>query len=99
MRTCAGALADRLSGWRNWRGALALLTLWLALTGSGCAGYRLGPTNGLTAGQKSVQFIPFNNLTMEARLSDDVNLQLRKQLQRDGTFRLATQNDGDIVVS
>lgn len=25
--------------------------------------------------------------------------QLRKQLQRDGTYRLATHNDGDIIVS
>ena len=32
---------------------------------SGCAGYRLGPTNGLAAGDKSVQYVPFVNRTIE----------------------------------
>lgn len=76
-----------------------LLTLGLGLMLSGCAGYRLGPTNGLAAGQKSVQFLPFLNSTPEPRLSDALNLELRKELQHDGTYRLATQDDGDIVVS
>jgi hypothetical protein len=95
-----GTAPAQRPGRRSRRGgasALAALVLTLAL--SGCAGYRLGPTNGLQAGQRSVQFIPFFNKTLEPRLSDDLNLQLRKQLQRDGTFRLATQGDGDIVVS
>lgn len=76
---------------------MAALALGLLLTG--CAGYRLGPTNGLSAGQRSLQINPFLNKTIEARLSDDVTLALRKAVQRDGTFRLATQNDGDIVVN
>jgi hypothetical protein len=71
----------------------------LAWGGSGCAGYRLGPVNGLAAGAKSVQVNPFNNQTLEARLGDAATAQLRKQLQRDGTYRLATHDDGDIVVS
>jgi hypothetical protein len=71
----------------------------LAWGGSGCAGYRLGPANGLAAGAKSVQVNPFNNQTLEPRLGDAVTAQLRKQLQRDGTYRLATRDDGDIVVS
>lgn len=78
----------------GWAAALGL-----ALVVGGCAGYHLGPTNGLAAGQKSVQFNPFLNQTPEPRLGDALNLELRKELQRDGTFRLATQNDGDIVVS
>jgi len=71
----------------------------LALGGNGCAGYRLGPVNGLAAGAKSVQIVPFSNQTLEPRLTDAVTAQLHKQVQRDGTYRLATHDDGDIVVS
>ena len=72
----------------------------LAVLGvSGCAGYRLGPVNGLAAGAKSVQINPFTNQTLEPRLGDAVTVQLRKQLQRDGTYRLASHDDGDILVS
>jgi hypothetical protein len=71
----------------------------LALSGSGCAGYKLGPVNGQTAGARSVQVNPFSNQTLEPQLGDAVTGQLRKQLQRDGTFQLATHSDGDIVVS
>lgn len=66
---------------------------------NGCAGYRLGPMNGEAAGAKSVQVVPFANRTMEPRCGDAVTQQLRKQIQRDGTYRLATQGGGDIVVS
>jgi hypothetical protein len=70
-----------------------------ALVLAGCAGYRLGPSNGIAAGEKSIQVRPFSNSTLEPRLTDAVTGQLRRELQRDGTFRLATQDDGDIVVS
>jgi hypothetical protein len=70
-----------------------------ALFLSGCAGYQLGPTNGLVAREKSIQVSPFVNQTIEPRLSDAVTSQLRKALQRDGTFELASKDDGDIVVS
>jgi hypothetical protein len=66
---------------------------------SGCAGYRLGPTNGQAAGEKSVQITPFANQTLEPRLGDAVTSALRKQLQKDGTYRLATRDTGDIVVN
>ena len=76
-----------------------LLVGLVALGGSGCAGYKLGPVNGLAAGAKSVQVNPFTNKTLEPRLGDEVTAQLRKQLQRDGTYQLASHDDGDIVVS
>lgn len=79
-----------------WRWLLAGL---LALGASGCAGYKLGPVNGQVAGARSVQVSPFSNQTLEPRLGDAVTAQLRKQLQQDGTFRLASHNDGDIVLS
>jgi hypothetical protein len=66
---------------------------------AGCAGYRLGPTNGLVAGEKSVQVIPFSNKTFEPRLSEPVTQELRRQLQQDGTYKLATHGDGDLIVS
>ncbi len=76
-----------------------LLIVLVALGGSGCAGYKLGPVNGQVAGAKSVQVNPFSNQTLEPRLGDEVTVQLRKQLQQDGTYQLASHNDGDIVVS
>jgi len=66
---------------------------------TGCAGYRLGPTNGLAAGEKSVQVVPFVNQTLQPRLTDAVTSQLRKELQRDATYQLASHDDGDIVLS
>ncbi len=76
-----------------------LLIACTAVTLAGCAGYRLGPTNGETAGEKSVTITPFINQTPEPRLSDPVTAALRKELQRDGTYRLATRDAGDIVVT
>jgi hypothetical protein len=76
-----------------------LLIVLVALGGSGCAGYKLGPVNGQVAGAKSVQVNPFSNQTLEPRLGDEVTVQLRKQLQQDGTYQLASHNDGNIVVS
>lgn len=65
---------------------------------TGCAGYQLGPTNGRTAGNQSLQIQPFRNETHEARVLDPLTTALRRRVQEDGTFKLATQNDGDIVL-
>jgi hypothetical protein len=66
---------------------------------AGCAGYSLGPTNGETAGDKTIQISPFGNSTMEPHLGDALTDALRTQLQHDGTYRLATSEAGDIVVT
>jgi hypothetical protein len=71
----------------------------LLLAFGGCAGYRLGPTNGLAAGQKAVQLSPFTNRTLEPHLSDAVMTALRRDLQQDGTYRLATHGRADVIVS
>src|SRR5437763_1265780 len=68
----------------------------LALLMAGCAGYRLGPTNGQVAGSRSVQINPFTNKTLEPRLGDYVTSSLRKNLQQDGTYHIDTHDDGDI---
>lgn len=73
-------------------------TLWVALALSGCAGYHVGPTNGGRAGEKSLQVVPFINQTAEPRLGDYVTAALRKEIQRDATFRLVSNEPGGIVV-
>ena len=85
----------------SWRSACgtAVLLACVALGWSGCAGYQLGPTNGLRAGEKSIQINPVVNATMEPRLGPAVSQALRQELQRDGTFRLSTRGDGDVVVN
>lgn len=64
----------------------------------GCA-YTVGPVNGAIAKDKSIQIKPFVNQTVEPRLTDAVTMELRKTLQQDGTYRLATHDDGDIIVT
>jgi hypothetical protein len=71
----------------------------LALLAAGCAGYRLGPTNGEVAGAKSIQINPFQNQTIEPRLTEYATSALRKRLQQDGTYRLNTSGEGDIIVT
>ena len=66
---------------------------------AGCAGYRVGPTSGLEAGSRSIQINPPVNQTYEPRVAEELNHQLRKQIQRDGTFHLNTRGEGDVVVT
>jgi hypothetical protein len=75
-----------------------LLAVCLLLLG-GCAGYRLGPTNGVAAGEQSIRVNPFTNHTLEPRLGDAVTTALRNALQRDGTYHLATSGSADILVN
>ena len=79
-------------------GAL-LSSVLVAMFVSGCAGYKLGPTNGKPAGSQTVQINPFQNKTMEPRLTEYVNNAMRKRLQQDGTFKLETHDDGDIIIN
>ena len=71
----------------------------LALGLCGCAGYRLGPTNPESTAGKSIQVNFFENKTLEPRLAEAVNHALRKNLQQDGTYTLATRGEGDVVVN
>jgi hypothetical protein len=75
---------------------LCLLTAALGLCG--CTGYRLGPTRGPVAGAQSVQITPFLNHSSEPGLADELTGALRKSIQRDGSLRLATHDDGDLIV-
>jgi len=78
--------------------ALLLCAVASALLAACAGGYTLGPSNGLPAGARSVQINLFENRTWEPRLSDPVAVSLRRAVQRDGTYRLATQGDGDVVL-
>jgi hypothetical protein len=43
--------------------------------------------------------VAFENQTMQPRLSEAVVHALRRQLQQDGTYRLATRNDADVLIT
>jgi len=73
-------------------------TFAIALLLCGCAGYRLGPTGGQTAGARSVQITPFLNHSLEPGLADELTESVRKSVQQDGTFRLATHGDSDLIL-
>ncbi|HYG24965.1 MAG TPA: LPS assembly lipoprotein LptE [Verrucomicrobiae bacterium] len=78
---------------------VSALMLFVTLLASGCAGYRLGPTNSAVAGEKSIQLSPFSNQTFQPRLGDAVTTALRRTIQSDGTFKLATGGEADIIVT
>ena len=71
----------------------------VALAVSGCAGYKLGPTGDVKAGARSIQVNFFQNQTHEPRLVEPVNQALRRVLQQDGTYRLDTKGEGDLVMT
>jgi hypothetical protein len=70
-----------------------------ALVLAGCAGYRLGPSGGQKAGARSVEIEPFLNKTIEPRLGDYLMSSLRRNLQKDGTYRVETQHEGDVILT
>ena len=75
------------------------LSCLIAVVLNGCAGYHLGPVNGQEAGARSIQVNPFANQTLQPRLTDAVTLQVRKEIQRDGTYQLATHGDADVILT
>ncbi|MFM8470758.1 MAG: LPS assembly lipoprotein LptE [Limisphaerales bacterium] len=73
--------------------ALALVSL------TGCAGYRLGSTAAFPAGQHSIQIGLIQNQTLEPRLIESLNNALRKRFQQDGTYKLDTRGESDVVLT
>jgi hypothetical protein len=76
-----------------------LLPAVLAAVLAGCAGYHLGPSNGLPAGSLSVEVLPFVNRTREPRITEYLSSAMRRQFQQEGTFRLQTAGTPDIQVT
>jgi len=66
---------------------------------AGCAGYRVGPVSGDVAGDRSIEVTPFASKVIEPRVGDAVTTSLRRQLQQEGTFRLNTRGEADVVVT
>lgn len=79
-------------------GLPVLFALALALFGGGCA-YSLGPSSGVPAGSRSVAVMPFENQTIEPRVTEAIATALRGQLQQEGTYRLARRGDADVLLS
>ena len=52
----------------------------------------------MLAGSRSVQVNLFQNETWEPRLSEPVATSLRRAIQQDGTYRLATRGEADIIL-
>ena len=77
----------------------AIIFLALPLLFTGCLGYKVGPTNGMEAGSRSIQFLPPLNSTYEPRVGESLSQALRRQIQRDGTYHLNTKGDGDVLVT
>jgi len=77
---------------------IGMLALFAGLS-LGCAGYHVGTTNGLTAGARSVQVKFFENETFEPRLAAAVNRAMKREFQKDGTYSLETQSEGDLIVT
>ncbi|HAB18359.1 MAG TPA: LPS assembly lipoprotein LptE [Verrucomicrobiota bacterium] len=65
---------------------------------AGCA-YKLGPTNQQIAGGETIAIEYFPSEALEPGLSDLVITAVRREIQRDGTFRLATRGSADVVVT
>ena len=66
---------------------------------SGCASYRLGPVNPAIPAGQGIEVGLFQNATPQPGLTESVNASIRRELQRDGTFELATGGDGDVLLT
>ena len=66
---------------------------------TGCASYKLGSTASFPAGQHSIQVGLIQNQTLEPRLIESLNNALRKRFQQDGTYKLDTRGESDVVLT
>ncbi len=67
---------------------------------TGCAGYHVGSVGGtLIPAGKSLEILPFNNQTLQPRLGDALTQATRERIHTDGSYRLATGEAADVVVS
>ena len=66
---------------------------------SGCASYRLGPVNPAIPTGQAIEVGLFKNTTPQPGLTESLNATIRRELQRDGTFELATGGDGDVLLA
>lgn len=84
---------------RNLRPAFLFVCAAALMLTAGCAGYHLGPASGEKAGTRSIQIAPFANHTLQPRLPEYVMISLRRRVMQDGTYRLNTHDDGDVILT
>ena len=77
----------------------AALFLAAVVMAGGCASYRLGPANPAIPAGQAIEVGLFQNATPQPGLPASVNASIRRELQRDGTFELATGGDGDVLLT
>lgn len=76
---------------------VTVLLVWIGSTG--CAGYRLGPTTGFPAGDRSLYVHPFINRTLHPGLADEVTTAIRTAVLKDGAYRLVNRpEEADVVL-
>ena len=70
-----------------------------ALHLSGCAGYQIGSVKpSAYSSINSIHIPPFINRTLEPRLSSLVTNAVLKEIQADGTYKVATRKNADAVL-
>jgi hypothetical protein len=75
------------------------LVVFLACTFAGCAGYQIGPVQPtFMQGIESIAVPTFRNETLEPRVEMLLANTVIKQLQQDGTYRVASTDDADAVL-
>lgn len=71
----------------------------LALTLSGCAGYRIGPVKPAYLAHVETIAVPaFQNQTFLPHISALVTNTVIRQIQQDGTYRIVTEENADAVL-
>lgn len=66
---------------------------------AGCAGYHLGPVKPSRMKDVHSLAVPaFKNMTLEPRVEVMLANSLIKQLQQDGTYKIASEKDADAIV-
>ena len=70
-----------MRAWKYFLPAFAAVLL------AGCAGYHLGPVNGVVAGANTIEVQPFSNRTLQPRLGDAVTEAVRERFGREGLKR------------
>ncbi len=76
-----------------------LLILAVAPFFAGCAGYKIGPVKPTAyAGIESIAVPSFKNDTLETRVEVLLANCVIKQIQQDGTYRIASEKDADAIL-
>jgi hypothetical protein len=78
-------------------GALALQAILIALLAAGCAGYHVGPVTQRNF--KSIAVPMFQNRTLRPQLEAQITGAIIKGLQQDGSLRVESEPEADVVLA